>query len=122
VAIAESCITSELAAQIEIPLAENQSTDSQAILKLLFGEGASRILVSVRPGDQLAWEAYLNQHLANNWQLLGRVGDRHDSLTIEIDSNSANSQIAIDLPLDQICQTYNQAIPRRMGAIWAQTN
>ncbi|WP_041698351.1 phosphoribosylformylglycinamidine synthase subunit PurL [Thalassoporum mexicanum] len=113
VAIAESCIAGDLAAQINLPLAGNPSPDQLAILKLLFGEGASRIVVSVQPSDQKAWEAYLKQHLGDHWQLIGAVGDRNSDFTITIGNDSQSS---IDLPLEQISQTYNQAIPRRMNA------
>jgi phosphoribosylformylglycinamidine synthase II len=116
VAIAESCITADLAAQIHLSLSESQSLDPLTVLKLLFGEGASRIVVSITPEDRSTWEAYLDQHLGDNWQLIGSVADRHSNLTIAIGVDEESKQEVINLSLDQICQTYHQAIPRRMNA------
>jgi len=102
VAIAESSITGNLSAQIDL---NSQALDIHTIL---FGESPSRIIVSISQIDRTTWEAYLNQHLPEHWQSIGAVTE--GDLTIEVDGSNA-----IELSIDQILQTYSQAIPRRMG-------
>ncbi|MGB0561208.1 MAG: phosphoribosylformylglycinamidine synthase subunit PurL [Spirulinaceae cyanobacterium] len=67
VAIAESCISSQLGAQVTLP-AGSERLDLQ-----LFGEAASQIVVSVAPEVQGEWEAYLDEALAGQWRVLGAV-------------------------------------------------
>ena len=107
VAIAESCISGKLTAQIQL-------TNSQDLhlTQSLFGEGASRIIVSVKEGDRKAWEAYLTNQLGNAWQHIGNVSEATRDLEILV-----NGEQAIALPLSQITQNFNEAIPKRMGHI-----
>ncbi|MEM8638334.1 MAG: phosphoribosylformylglycinamidine synthase subunit PurL [Cyanobacteria bacterium P01_G01_bin.54] len=69
-AIAESCISGKLGAQITLP-ASPERLDLQ-----LFGEAASQIVVSVAPAAQEEWEAYLHEVLADQWVMLGEVQDK----------------------------------------------
>jgi phosphoribosylformylglycinamidine synthase len=76
VALAESSISGNLGAEIVI------NTDNQRLDELLFGESASRIIVSVHPQHQTTWENYLQETLDNNWQKLGVVGSSFGNLSI----------------------------------------
>ena len=107
VAIAESCISGKLTAQIQL-------TNSQDLYltQILFGEGASRIIVSVKEGDRTAWEAYLTNQLGNAWQHIGNVSEATRDLEILV-----NGEQAIALSLSQITQNFNESIPKRMGHI-----
>ncbi len=67
VTLAESCISGGLGAEIQLP-ASAQRLDEQ-----LFGEGGSRIVVSVDPAHQQVWQDFLQQDLAGDWIRLGEV-------------------------------------------------
>ena len=76
VALAEACLSGGRGATLS--LAPGSLRWDQA----LFGEGSSRILVSVDPAQRSAWEAYLEAQLAGQWQLLGEVGSPADPLLL----------------------------------------
>jgi len=105
VAIAESSISGKLTAKIQLAIPEGLQ-----ITQLLFGEGASRIVVSVKEGDRPAWEAYLNNQLGTAWQYIGNVSDAAGNLEIVV-----NGEQAIALSLSQITKNFNDSIPKRMG-------
>ena len=105
VAIAESCISGKLTAQIQLANPEDYN-----LTQFLFGEGASRIVVSVKDGDRATWEAYLTSQLGNNWQHIGRVSDADSNLEIVV-----KGEKAIALSLSEITKNFNEAIPKRMG-------
>ncbi len=107
VAIAESCISGKLTAQIQLANSEEYN-----FTQLLFGEGASRIVVSVKDSDRTAWESFLSNHLANNWQYIGKVSDEKSDLEIMV-----RDEQAIALSLSQITKNFNEAIPKRMGHV-----
>ncbi len=107
VAIAESCISGKLTAQIQLANSEEYN-----FTQLLFGEGASRIVVSVKDSDRTAWESFLSNHLANNWQYIGKVSDEKSDLEIMV-----RDEQAIALALSQITKNFNEAIPKRMGHV-----
>ncbi len=98
VAIAESCITSKLSAHINL---QNALT----IENLLFGEGASRIVVSLSESDRPAWEEYLQLELIDNYWELGIVKSAEDNLEIAV-----NDRVLISLPLSELAHPYNNAI------------
>jgi len=105
VAIAESSISGNLAAQIQL---KNLRADSDALItwqNLLFGEGASRIVVSVSESDRPAWEKYLQNELPNNYWELGFVKDSESNLDIVI-----NNRSVISLSLAELAHPYNNAI------------
>ncbi len=83
VALAECCLGGNLGVVVTLSPDEHQRWD-----ECLFGEGASRILVSVSPEKQEAWETFLQQHLGQSWQQLGVV--QGETLTI-------NSQLVLSL-------------------------
>jgi phosphoribosylformylglycinamidine synthase subunit PurL len=107
VAIAESCISGNLTAQIKLA-----NTEDIHLTQLLFGEGASRIVVSVKESDRNAWETYLTSQLSNNWQYIGIVSDAARDLEIIV-----GGEKAISVSLSQITKNFNEAIPKRMGHI-----
>ena len=105
VAIAESSISGKLTAQIQLVNSEDHH-----LTQVLFGEGASRIVVSVKDGDRNAWETYLTNQLGNNWQHIGIVSDADKNLEIVV-----GKEKAIAVSLAQIIKNFNEAIPKRMG-------
>jgi phosphoribosylformylglycinamidine synthase subunit PurL len=105
VAIAESCISGKLTAQIQLA-----NPESKHLTQVLFGEGASRIVVSVKDCDRNAWETYLTSQLGTNWQHIGTVSDAANDLAIIIGGDTA-----ISVSLSQITKNFNEAIPKRMG-------
>ena len=107
VAIAESSISGKLTAKIQLA-----NSHDLHLTQLLFGEGASRIVVSVKESDRTAWEAYLNNQLGNAWQYIGTVSDAASDLEIVV-----NGEQAIAVSLSQITKNFNEAIPKRMGHI-----
>ena len=105
VAIAESCISGKLTAQIQLA----NFVDSH-LTQVLFGESASRIVVSVKDGDRHKWETYLIRQLGDSWQHIGTVSDEKRDLEIMV-----RGEQAIALSLSQITKNFNEAIPKRMG-------
>ena len=105
VAIAESCISGKLTAQIQLA----NFVDSH-LTQVLFGESASRIVVSVKDGDRHKWETYLIRQLGDSWQHIGTVSDEKHDLEIMV-----RGEQAIALSLSQIIKNFNEAIPKRMG-------
>jgi phosphoribosylformylglycinamidine synthase subunit PurL len=106
VAIAECSITSQLGATLEIPShISNLRWD-----ELLFGESGARIVVSVSLAQQLEWESFLNEHLANHWQKLGKVGNHDTGLQVLTTDNQA----LIKATIEEITSNYNYAIERRL--------
>ena len=75
-ALAEACLSSGRGATLS--LAPGSLRWDQA----LFGEGSSRILVSVDPAQRSPWEAYLESQLPGQWQFLGQVGGPADPLLL----------------------------------------
>ncbi len=107
VALAEACIASGLGAMVELP------AGPQRLDRLLFAEGGARLLVSVAPDQDPAWQQALaaaDGSGASGWaRCLG---------TVQADPQLKLSQggvAVIDLPVSQLRDTYEQAIPRRLG-------
>ena len=107
VAIAESCISGKLTAQIKLA-----NPEGNHLTQLLFGEGASRIVVSVKECDRTKWETYLTSQLDNSWQHIGTVSDAASDLEIIV-----GGEKTISVSLSQITKNFNEAIPKRMGHI-----
>jgi phosphoribosylformylglycinamidine synthase len=104
VALAESAIAGKTGASI------NLGKVTQRWDNTLFGEGGARIIVSITPDLQADFEAYLNQHLANNWQHLGTVGNAGGNLQI----SSSQGEI-INVSVADITNTWANAIERRLA-------
>ncbi len=103
VAIAEMAIAGQLGAEINLPDSE------QRLDNLLFGESSSRIVVTVAPEHQPAWENYLVSQ-SFPWQKLGVVGSEQGNLTL---LNSQNNPL-IDLPVSALTEPWQTAIARRL--------
>ncbi len=102
VALAESCLPASLGAEIRFAVTDFADLPWSAIL---FGEAASRVLVSVRPGDDQ--NALLDLAEAANVEavFIGQVkaNDRFNAAGL------------LDLPLAALRDVYENAIPRAMG-------
>ncbi|NDC13782.1 MAG: phosphoribosylformylglycinamidine synthase subunit PurL, partial [Synechococcaceae bacterium WB9_2_170] len=108
VAAAEACIASGFGLHLELPAAAGR------LDHLLFAEGGARILVSVPPAQTAAWQQALDQARAAGHDLpaqcLGVVQPGQE-LTIH-----QAGEVVLQLPIAQLQSTFEQAIPRRMGA------
>ncbi|MFN5515533.1 MAG: phosphoribosylformylglycinamidine synthase subunit PurL, partial [Cyanobacteriota bacterium] len=89
VALAEACLQTPYGAALTLTPEEGQRRDT-----LLFGEAPSRILVSVKPEDQDAWESYLEETFGAGWQRLGTV-TADGILTISTDHQGVILQTAL---------------------------
>ncbi|MFZ4639249.1 MAG: phosphoribosylformylglycinamidine synthase subunit PurL [Nodosilinea sp.] len=108
IALAESCISGDQGATIHLTLASGQT--EQRWDRVLFGEGGARIVVSVDPLHQAAWEAYLGDRAPADWQLLGEVGGSHLTLA------SRDGSVLISTAVDQLSQTWQGAISGQLSA------
>jgi phosphoribosylformylglycinamidine synthase subunit PurL len=103
IALAESCISGGRGAAIALT-SEGLRWD-----EVLFGEGGARIVVSVQPQDQQAWEAYL-QGQPCPWEPLGSVnGQGH--LTID-----ASGQRLVSTSLVNMADCWGNAIAAKLKA------
>lgn len=108
VAAAECCMASGLGAHLELPAGDGR------LDHLLFAEGGARILVSVSPVQTMAWQQALDQ--------VRSAGHDVPALVLGLVAAGADFSISqagtplVELPIDQLRTTFEQAIPRRMGA------
>lgn len=107
VALAESCIAGNLGVQIKIEISATQLR----LDEVLFGEGGARILVSVTAEQQEIWESYLQEHLGQEWQKLGIVGNSDSNVAILTTDN----QTLIQVSIEDIKDRYDNAIARRLA-------
>ncbi|AIE73308.2 MULTISPECIES: phosphoribosylformylglycinamidine synthase subunit PurL [unclassified Synechocystis] len=105
VALAESCISANLGAEVMI------NANEQRLDQLLFGESASRIIVSIDAQYQSVWENYLQGVLNDHWQKLGVVGSSCTNLTVLTSDNT----VLIDSDLAAMAETWQTAIARRLS-------
>ncbi|OUL37562.1 phosphoribosylformylglycinamidine synthase II [Nostoc sp. T09] len=108
IALAESCITGKLGAQITLEIPANQPTRLDT---LLFGEGGGQILVSVASEQQEIWESYLEEHLGQQWQKLGTVANSGVGLGVLTSDN----QTLINATINDMMDRYSHAIARRLA-------
>ncbi|WP_346290735.1 phosphoribosylformylglycinamidine synthase subunit PurL [Sphaerothrix gracilis] len=108
IALAESCISGQQGAEITLPLAIDQR--GLRWDRVLFGEGGARIIVSVAAEQAAAWEAYLQETLANTWLSLGQVSPEQ-SLVIQ----TAEAVPLISLSLFDMRDRWAKAIERQLG-------
>ncbi|MBD2519072.1 phosphoribosylformylglycinamidine synthase subunit PurL [Nostoc sp. FACHB-973] len=108
IALAECCISGNLGAQINLEIVSNQS---QRLDEVLFAEGGARILVSIAPEQQEIWESYLQEHLGQEWQKLGIVGNFEAGLGVLTTDNQA----LIKVNIEHMSDRYSQAIVRRLA-------
>jgi phosphoribosylformylglycinamidine synthase len=103
VALAESCLGGKVGAEINLSPEGFSRLD-----RLLFGEAASRIIVSVSSEHQLAWENYLLANIPDNWQKLGQVTSSHLQIRL-------GAEVVVDLPLEAMMSAWSNAIERRLS-------
>jgi len=110
VAAAECCIAAGLGAELELPVG------TARLDRLLFAEGGARVLVSVPAAQADAWQQALAQANASAAagsavpaQRLGQVSSL-DSLRIQ-----SADQALLELPVAQLGEWFERAIPRRMA-------
>jgi phosphoribosylformylglycinamidine synthase len=113
VALAESCISGNLGAQVHV-LSSTYRSD-----EMLFGEATGRILVSISPAHAEVWEAYLQQQLGNNWQKIGVVNLSNFLqvfTTGDYAKRSAKSdRTLINVTIEQMSKAFYYAIERRLN-------
>ncbi len=107
ISLSESCISSGLGITCNFPHSDNR------LDKILFGEGGSRIVVSISPEKRNNFIQTVNKINdtfmdAVPFSLIGKV---NDLATIEI---NINDQKIIDLSISDITKTYEEAIPNRI--------
>ncbi|WP_019487871.1 phosphoribosylformylglycinamidine synthase subunit PurL [Kamptonema formosum] len=109
IAIAESCISAKLGAEINlnVNLATGKRWD-----EVLFGERGNTILVSVAPENEAVWVSYLEEHLPNLWQKLGQVGTVKAPLRVVTN----DGQSLIEVTIEEMCDRFYNAIERRLGS------
>jgi phosphoribosylformylglycinamidine synthase len=116
VALAESCIAGQLGAEINLELASESLGHRWD--EVLFGESASRILVSVAPEQQIRWEAYLKEQLEGQeqgsckyWQRLGIVKSKNTHLQVIL----VDALPLIDVTIADMSDRFSNAIERRLA-------
>ena len=116
VALAESCIAGQLGAEINLELT-SESLEHRWD-EVLFGESASRILVSVAPEQQIRWEAYLKEQLEGQeqgsckyWQRLGIVKSKNTHLQVIL----VDALPLIDVTIADMSDRFSNAIERRLA-------
>jgi phosphoribosylformylglycinamidine synthase len=129
IALAESCIAGQLGAEINLGLTdvETRQKDVETLHvtslqgrrwdEVLFGESASRILVSVKPEQQANWESYLNEQLGGQtqghgayWQKLGVVKSKNAELRLFTDENLP----IIEVTIADMSDRFSNALERRL--------
>lgn len=105
VALAESCISGQRGADIQI------SSGSNRWDQVLFSEGGARIVVSVSTTHQAAWESYLQEHLPQYWQQIGTVTTPNSELTLTTNVH----QTLIKVRIEEATQRWSQAIESKLA-------
>ncbi len=115
VALAESCIANQLGAEINLGLT-SESLECRWD-EVLFGESASRILVSVTPEQQTSWESYLNEQLGEQaqgqdgyWQKIGVVKSKNTYFKVIMEDNHP----IINVTMADMSDRFSNAIHRRL--------
>ncbi len=108
IALAECCIAGNLGAEINLEIAPTQLN---RLDEVLFAEGGARILVSVTLAQQEIWQSYLQEHLGQQWQILGTVSNFKTGLGVFTTDNQALIKVSIEDMNDR----YSHAIARRLA-------
>jgi len=111
IALAESCISGQRGAVIHLTLPAELSQGSRWD-HILFAEGGGRILVSVSPEQQGAWEAYLSTYLGNDWQKIGQVGEPNSAIQIL----SADNFPLINVTMESVGDCWYNALERCLSS------
>ncbi|AFZ13353.1 phosphoribosylformylglycinamidine synthase subunit II [Crinalium epipsammum PCC 9333] len=107
IALAESCISGNLGAEIHLDLPSNPS---QRWDNILFGEGGARIIVSVSPEQQTAWETYLEEKLSKNWQKIGQVAKTAENFRVI----TADNTPLLNVSITDMSDRWSNCIERRL--------
>ncbi len=115
VALAESCITGNWGAEINLPgLGRDGDIPAESpgdrTDEALFAEGGARIIVAVKEEYQGVWEEFLSTNLAGFWQQLGRVTAADRGLRI----TSLEEQVLVEVSLEEMSDRFLNAIERRL--------
>ena len=110
IALAESCISGKLGAEIQIGF---NSANVGRWDEVLFGEMGNCIVVSVAPKNQGVWEAYLQEYLAKMWHKIGVVGGADSPLRVV----SADNLGLIEVGMGDMGDRFYNAIDRRIGSV-----
>lgn len=110
IALAESCISGKLGAEIHLGF---NSADVSRWDEILFGEMGNCIVVSVAPKNQGIWEGYLQEHLPEMWQKIGVVGGADSPLRVV----SADNLGLIEVGMVDMGDRFYNAIERRIGSV-----
>lgn len=110
IALAESCISGKLGAEIQIGF---NSANVGRWDEVLFGEMGNCIVVSVAPKNQGVWEAYLQEYLAKMWHKIGVVGGADSPLRVV----SADNLGLIEVGMGDMGDRFYNAIERRIGSV-----
>ena len=107
VALAESALASGLGVDLNLP------QGSARLDRVLFAEGGARIVVSVRAEQRPAWQALVasQEHQHVPVTEIGTVAD-HGCFRLSVGQHPV-----IDLAVESLREQYEQAIPRRLGAV-----
>ncbi len=107
VALAESALASGLGVDLNLP------RGSARLDRVLFAEGGARIVVSVRAEQRPAWQALVasQEHQHVPVTEIGTVAD-HGCFRLSVGQHPV-----IDLAVESLREQYEQAIPRRLGAV-----
>ena len=108
IALAECCISGQLGAQIDLDFASEPFAYRWD--EVLFAESGARIIVSIIPNCQQAWESYLQEQLGERWQKIGLVCDAQASLQVL----TRDRLPAIDLKIPQMGDRYYNALEYRL--------
>ncbi|QVL52968.1 MAG: phosphoribosylformylglycinamidine synthase subunit PurL [Cyanobium sp. M30B3] len=113
VAAAECCIAA-LAADVPLGAELELPASGARLDRLLFAEGGARILVSVPAAQAGAWQQALDQAdvAAPGSVPAQRLGQVSGQAVLRVHQAG---QALLELPVAQLRDTYEQAIPRRMG-------
>ncbi|MEG3861726.1 AIR synthase related protein, partial [Microcoleus sp. herbarium12] len=110
IALAESCISGKLGAEIHLAF---NSANVGRWDEILFGEMGNCIFVSVAPENQGIWEAYLQENLTKMWQKIGVVGGADSPLRVV----SADNLRLIEVGMGDMGDRFYNAIERRIGSV-----
>ncbi|WP_152557643.1 MULTISPECIES: phosphoribosylformylglycinamidine synthase subunit PurL [unclassified Prochlorococcus] len=103
VALAESCMSSDLGATCYLPETFNR------IDNLLFGEGGSRILISIDPSNINAFKTCIKENSNSFSSLL--LGTVNNSNILKINKNHLN---LVNLSIPEMKKTFESSIPKRI--------
>jgi phosphoribosylformylglycinamidine synthase len=102
VALAEACVTGKAPVGCEVTLPAGGRSDH-----VLFGEGPSRVLVSVEPARAREFEALMAES-AIPWRWIGTTGG--DRLRLQV-----GAEAVVDVGLDQIEHAWRNGFERHMA-------